>query len=124
MKPFSHFNARTLDEAVSLLQRYGDKAHVIAGGTDLIGKMKDRILPGYPEALVNIKTVPGMSVVEESNGTTRIGALAKLDEIAENGMINERYPALAQAAGRTASPHLRAMGTLSLIHISEPTRPY
>ena len=44
MKTFAHFNAFTTDEAVSHLRRYGDKAQLIAGGTDLLGKMKDRIL--------------------------------------------------------------------------------
>ena len=56
MKEFKHFNAYSIDEAVSLMGNYGDRACVIAGGTDLLGKMKDAILPAYPEALVNIKT--------------------------------------------------------------------
>ena len=42
----------------------------------------------------------------------RIGTIATLEDIAENSRIKKSYPALAQAAGRTASPHLRAMGTL------------
>ena len=45
MKTFKHFNAYSVDEAVSLLGKYGEKACVIAGGTDLLGKMKDAILP-------------------------------------------------------------------------------
>ena len=51
MKTFEHFNAKTIEEAVSILERYRGKAKVIAGGTDLLGKMKDRILPTYPERL-------------------------------------------------------------------------
>ena len=43
-------------------RRYGKKAAIIAGGTDLLGKMKDEILPTYPEALVNIKTIPGLDL--------------------------------------------------------------
>ena len=45
MKKFIHFNAHSVDEAVSILQRYQGRAQIIAGGTDLLGKMKDRILP-------------------------------------------------------------------------------
>ncbi|MBN2321333.1 MAG: FAD binding domain-containing protein [Acidobacteria bacterium] len=112
MRKFKHINARTVDEAVAALRRYGDKACVIAGGTDLLGKMKDEILPRYPEALINIKTIPGLDAVREEKGHLRIGALATLEDIADNPMIQSRYPALAQAAGRTASPHLRAMGTI------------
>ncbi|MGA2107608.1 MAG: FAD binding domain-containing protein [Syntrophorhabdales bacterium] len=112
MRTFAHFNPRTLNEAVAILQRYGTKARVIAGGTDILGKMKDRILPVYPEALVNIKTIADLDFIETTRGTARIGALARLEDIAANEMIKERYPALAEAARRTASPHLRAMGTI------------
>ena len=48
MRKFTHINARTIDEAISALRRYGERANIIAGGTDLMGKMKDEILPRYP----------------------------------------------------------------------------
>ena len=112
MKPFSHFNATTINEAVSVLRRYKGKAHLIAGGTDVIGKMKDRILPDYPEALVNIKTIPGLDEIKEEAGALKIGALAILEDIAHNQLVKEKYTALAEAARRTASPHLREMGTI------------
>lgn len=112
MKPFSHFNARTIDEAVLVLRRYRGKAHLIAGGTDLLGKMKDRILPDYPEALVNIKTIQGLDAIREEGGVLRIGALAILEDVAHNQLVKEKYAALAEAARRTASPHLREMGTI------------
>lgn len=112
MKSFAHINARSLDEAVSALQRYGKRAAIIAGGTDLLGKMKDEILPTYPEALVNIKTIPGLDLIEEKDGTLSIGALVRLEDIATDTRIIDAYPALAEAARRTASTHLREMGTI------------
>lgn len=112
MRKFAHFSPRTVDEAVSLLQRYGGRASVIAGGTDILGKMKDEILPVYPEALINIKAIPGLDFIEAGAEGVRIGALTRLDDIATNEAIREKYPALAGAAGKTASPHLRAMGTI------------
>lgn len=112
MKPFSHFNATTIDEAISVLRRYNGKAHLIAGGTDLLGKMKDRILPDYPEALVNIKTISGLDEIKEEAGVLKIGALAILEDIAHNQLVKEKYTALAEAARRAASPHLREMGTI------------
>jgi xanthine dehydrogenase YagS FAD-binding subunit len=112
MRKFSHINARTVEEAVSALRQYQNKACIIAGGTDLLGKMKDEILPQYPEALINIKTIPGLDSVYEEAGGLRIGALTTLETIAGDAGIRSGYRALAQAAGRTASPHLRAMGTL------------
>jgi xanthine dehydrogenase YagS FAD-binding subunit len=112
MRTFNHINARTIDEAASALQRYRNKGCIIAGGTDLLGKMKDEILPQYPEALINIKTIPGLEFIREEDGALRIGALTALEDIAAELLIQEKYPALAQAARRTASPHLRTMGTL------------
>lgn len=112
MKTFAHFNAKSVAEAVSILERYRGKAQAIAGGTDLLGKMKDRILPHYPEALVNIKTIAGLDTITETDGSLRVGALAVLEDIAHHPAIKTRYAALAQAARRTASPHLREMGTI------------
>jgi len=112
MKKFTHFNASTVEEAVSLLKRYQGKARLIAGGTDLLGKMKDRILPTYPEALVNIKTIPGLDAIKEEDGVLKVGPLAILEDIAHDATVKARYAALAEAARKTASPHLREMGTI------------
>jgi len=112
MRRFAHIPARTVEEAVSALRRYGNRASIIAGGTDLLGKMKDEILSSYPEALIDIKTIPGLDFLREEARTLRIGALTKLEDIAKEPLIRAKYVALAQAAGRTASPHLREMGTL------------
>ena len=112
MKTFTHFNASTIDEAVSLLRRYQGKANLIAGGTDILGKMKDRILPGYPEALINLKTIPGLDTIHEEENIFKIGPLAILEDIAHHETVKTQYGALAEAARRTASPHLREMGTI------------
>ena len=110
MKPFHHTNAKTLAEAKTALA--GGKATVIAGGTDLIGTLKDNILPVYPATLINIKTIPGLDSIKEEVGMLKIGAAAKLADIAANPTINQKYTALAQAASRVATPHVRDMGTI------------
>ncbi|HPR03083.1 MAG TPA: xanthine dehydrogenase family protein subunit M [Deltaproteobacteria bacterium] len=112
MKPFAHFNATSMDEAVEILGRYGGRAAVIAGGTDLLGRMKDLVLPSYPEALVNIKTIPGLDAVGEDRGYLKIGALTRLSALASHPAVRAEYSALAEAADRTASPHLRNLGTI------------
>jgi len=112
MRAFAHFNARTLDEAVSILKRYGGNAQVIAGGTDLLGKMKDEILPKYPAAIVNLKTIPGLEYIKEESRTLRIGALTRLEDLATRPILIKDYSALAEAARRAASPHLKEMATL------------
>lgn len=113
MKKFVHINAESVEGAVSVLRRYGGKASPIAGGTDLLGKMKDLILPEYPEAVVNLKTIPGLDFIEEEGDLLRIGALTRLKDIADDAIVRTRYPVLAEAAFRTASPNLREMGTIA-----------
>ncbi|RLB85328.1 MAG: molybdopterin dehydrogenase, partial [Deltaproteobacteria bacterium] len=112
MKKFVHFNARTIDEAVPLLRRYGKKARIIAGGTDLLGVMKDEILPEYPEAIVNIKTIQGMDFIDEDEGVLKIGALTRLQDIAESAVVQQDFFALAESARKTGSTHIREMGTI------------
>jgi xanthine dehydrogenase YagS FAD-binding subunit len=112
MRKFNHLNAKSVDSAVSLLRRYGDKAKVVAGGTDLIGKMKDEILPTYPEAIINLKTIPGVDFIKEEDRVLRIGALTRLEDIATDRVVKSTFTALAEAAERTASTHLREMGTI------------
>ena len=108
---FEHFDATSVEEAAALLARYGEKAWVVAGGTDVIGAMRFEILPGYPEALVNLKTIRGLDYIREEGDTLRIGALTRLHDIATSP-VTQKYTALAQAAGQTASPHVREMGTI------------
>ena len=110
MKPFEHRDAKTVDEAVELLRE--ERGKLIAGGTDLLGELKDRVLPTYPELLVNIKSIPGLDSIERDEGGVRIGALAKLADVAAHPLIKEGYPMLAEAAQSVAVPQIRNMGTI------------
>jgi NADPH-dependent glutamate synthase beta subunit-like oxidoreductase len=110
MKPFEHIDAKTVNEAVRLLQEYESK--LIAGGTDLLGVLKDRVLPTYPELLVNIKSIPGLDRIEQDEGGVKIGALAKLADIAASPLVKEEIPLLAEAARSVATPQVRNMGTI------------
>jgi NADPH-dependent glutamate synthase beta subunit-like oxidoreductase/CO/xanthine dehydrogenase FAD-binding subunit len=112
LQEFKHINARTIDEAVSVLQQYGKKAWIMAGGTDLIGTLRFEVLKDYPEVVINLKTVPGLDFIKEEDGLLRIGALTRLEDIAASSSAKNRYPALAEAARRAASPHIREMGTI------------
>ena len=112
MKRFKHYDVSTVDEAVSLLKEFDGKAKIIAGGTDLIGLFKDEVFAERPEALINIKTIPDMDYIKEEDGMLKLGPLALLEDIAHNELIKTKYTALAEAARRTASPHIREMGTI------------
>ncbi|NLV49417.1 MAG: FAD-dependent oxidoreductase [Clostridiales bacterium] len=111
MKPFNHINAASVDEAATILK--SGKAKVIAGGTDLIGTLKDNILSDYPATVVNLKSVPGLDYIKEENGMLKIGSTTRLADIADNAIIKEKYTALAQAAHAVASPNIREMGTIA-----------
>lgn len=115
MKKFKHVTPRSVEEATALLEEHGSKARIIAGGTDLLGQMKDRILRDndYPEVLVNIKRIADLEYVRDGDGTLKIGALTRLEDLAASDLVRSGYPALAEAAHRTASPHIREMGTVA-----------
>ena len=110
MKSFKHIDAKTINGAIKLQSK--GKTKLIAGGTDLLGILKDRILPEYPETVINIKTIPHLDYIKEDARGLRIGALTKLEDIASSPIIREKYKILAEAAEAVATPHIRTMGTL------------
>lgn len=111
MKYFKHLNAASLDEAVNELKnQYG---YVNAGGTDLIGALKNKVFNTYPESIVNIKNIPDMSYIREESGILKIGALTHLSEIEANTNIKTKYTALYEAVRLVASPQIRNAGTIA-----------
>ncbi|MBI2854562.1 MAG: xanthine dehydrogenase family protein subunit M [Chloroflexi bacterium] len=105
-----HIDATSVTEAISILQSQGDKAVLVAGGTDLVGMLNNRLIS--PETLVNIKTIPGMDYIREYSGGLRIGALTRIRDIETSAIIREYFPVLAEAAVSVGSPQIRRMGTL------------
>jgi len=112
MKRFTHINATTVGEAASALSQYGDKANVIAGGTDLLGQLVGWIRPTQPEYIINLKTIPGLDSITEDATGLKIGALTRLDDIASSSTVQSKYSVLAQAARKVASWQIRNMGTI------------
>lgn len=110
MKPFNHVNAKSLDEVTSALK--SGTAVLNAGGTDLLGALKDDLFPFYPQTVVNLKTVAGLDYIKEEDGELKIGALTRLADVANAPAVKERFTALAEAAHAVATPHIREMGTI------------
>jgi carbon-monoxide dehydrogenase medium subunit len=108
---FDIASAHTVAEACDLLHRHGGDASVIAGGTDLLVKMKyKRTLPRY---LVNVKGIPDLDQIQaDGNQSLRIGALATMQSIKDSPIIARELPLLHQAAGKMGTLHIRNMGTL------------
>src|SRR6266581_138468 len=83
----------------------------IAGGTDLIGLMKDRVT--LPERLLNINGLPDMAQIEAlSDGGLRIGALARMSDVAADPDVRSRFPVIAESLLFAASGQLRNMATI------------
>ena len=120
MRPFEHLRGDSLEAAAKILGREEGQAKVIAGGTDIIGTMKDAVHAAYPRTLINLKTIEGLDYIEEGDQGLRIGALTKIHALATNKAVKKRYPLLAQAARAVASPQLRQMGTIGGNICQEP----
>ena len=111
MNNFEYIQPKTLKEATKALGTDWQTSLPFAGGTDLLGMMKDRI--ESPNKLVNLKSIPGLNKINYSAGKgLSIGALTTITEIVEHPLINEKYSVLAQAAKEVASPQLRNVGTI------------
>lgn len=97
--------ARTNDAA----QAIGSKARFVAGGTNLIDLMKADV--EHPAHLLDINAIP-LATIEDVSGGVRIGALARMSDVAEHAIIRERFPAISQALLLSASPQIRNAASL------------
>jgi CO/xanthine dehydrogenase FAD-binding subunit len=111
VQPFDHHSPDTLVEALSLLERLDGRARLIAGGTDLLLKMRAGVIT--PPALINLKRLPELKGIEfDEREGLRLGALTSLRELARAAVIQGHYPVIAQAAGLMASEQVRSLATV------------
>jgi NADPH-dependent glutamate synthase beta subunit-like oxidoreductase len=115
-----HTTATSLDEARVLASEREGKAALVAGGTDLLGILKDNVHPNRPELLVDLKPIEELRAVEMDGQGLKVGALTTLTDVARHPIIREKFPLLAQAAGSVASPQIRNMGTVGGNLCQEP----
>ena len=111
MRAFDHYTPQSLPQALELLRRLNGQAHVIAGGSDLIIKMRRGELA--PATIINIKRLPelkGISFDKESG--LRLGALTTLGELTRSPIIHKYYPCLTKTANLIASRQIRNFATV------------
>jgi carbon-monoxide dehydrogenase medium subunit len=113
---FEYFAPTTLEEAFSVLARFGDEAKVLAGGQSLIPLMKLRF--AAPQALVDINGIGGLDGLAEEDGGLRIGALVRHKACERSSLLRGRWGALGEAAPQISDPIVRNLGTVagSLAH--------
>ena len=109
MQSFEYANPTTVQEAAGLLGTRWGQADVLAGGTDLLGLMKEHL--STPRRLVNIKNIKELEGIQKTADGLRIGALVTMDELAQNADVHAGYKLLADAAAGIPSPQIRHMGT-------------
>src|SRR5437879_13674464 len=108
MHPFSRARANDPATAIAAHAADPDLAY-IAGGTDLIGLMKDRA--ALPKRLLDVNKLPDMAKIEAlPDGGLRIGALARMSDVAAHADVGRRFPLLSEALVLAASGQLREMG--------------
>jgi carbon-monoxide dehydrogenase medium subunit len=110
LPPFDLHRARSSDEARELLERYGEDAAVVCGGTELLLLLKLGFA-AYGH-LVDIKRIDDLGGIRTENGSLVIGAIATHREIERSPMVRERLPALAAMARDVANTRVRNVGTL------------
>jgi xanthine dehydrogenase YagS FAD-binding subunit len=111
MPGFELFQPRTAEDAVALLQRYGDDGWALAGGMDTFDWFKDRVKrPRAVVDLAGIETLRGIRPAE--GGGLEIGAMTTLTEVARNAEVKSKFALLATAAGAVATPQIRNQGTI------------
>ena len=108
---FEYFAPRSLAEACAFFTAHPQGVSVLAGGTDLLVKMKMRKV--VPQYLLNLKTIPGLDAISYREGEgLRIGALATIQAIKNSSLVQRRCPILAQAAAVESSVQIRNLATL------------
>ena len=110
MHPFEYVEARSVDEAVTLLLEHPDDSRVIAGGTDLLSEIKEGT--ATPRRLVSLAPIPSLKGITKTSDGLTIGAMTTIADVVENPAIRSEYPALAEAASGLATPQIRNVGTL------------
>ena len=101
---FYYQRAESADEAIALLTQHGDEAKLLAGGHSLLPLMKLRL--ASPSVLIDVGRLSDLSYVRDAGDHIAIGALTRHRDLETSSLLQAEVP------------------ILSLIHISEPTRPY
>ncbi len=108
-RSFEYYAPRALDEAISLLHKFGPEAKILSGGQSLIPMMKLRL--ATPPCVIDINRIPGLDYISESNGFLRIGALARENDLDFSPTIISRFPILMDTTSVIADPLVRNQAT-------------
>jgi CO/xanthine dehydrogenase FAD-binding subunit len=106
----NYFRPRSIGEAIALCEKLGEEARYIAGGTDVVMKIKDRLV--RPHHLISLKNIPGLDHIEYKEGELKIGALASHRKLELSPTIRKYFPVLLDAVENIGSVQIRNVATL------------
>jgi carbon-monoxide dehydrogenase medium subunit len=106
---FEYKSPKSVEEASKLLKEHGGKAKVLAGGTDLLVKMKERAIT--PEYVINVKGIAGLDGISDGGGI-KIGALATLETVLKSKEVKGSCPILVETIEKMATVQVRNMATV------------
>ena len=109
MKKFDYFRPKTFEEALTLLAKYGEKAKLIAGGTDVIVMIKQKAMA--PDVLISLQGIPGLDQMKY-NGSLSIGPMVTHRAIEKSEVIRKNFSALADAVDYLGSVQIRNVATI------------
>ena len=107
---FEYSAPERVDDVCRLLDKYGDAAAVIAGGTDLLIRMKQRIIS--PKYLVDLKSISQLYGMSYDGSALKIGPLTKIGDLERSSVLKQLFPGLSVAAKKVATAQIRNMGTI------------
>ncbi len=115
MRNFDYYKVTTVSQAVALLARHQEKAAVMAGGSDMLTMMKDRVEGQKlkaPQHVLDVTGIKELSYIREEKNSLNIGSATTLADIASSPVVSAKVPLLSQAASQVAVPQIRNVGTL------------
>ncbi len=110
MKEFKIAQPQSQDQVTSLLSQEKAGYYLMAGGTDLLDEIKNKIIA--PEIVIDLKSIPDLSGIKKDKKHVSIGAMTSVADLAEDPIIKDNFPGLVEAALSLASPQLRNVGTV------------
>jgi len=107
---FDYHVAQSVDEAIALLQQYGDEGKLLAGGHSLLPAMKLRL--AQPAHLIDLGHVSGLSYIREENGQIVVGALTTYNKIERSDLLRRHFALLPEGTSLIGDQQVRNRGTI------------
>jgi 4-hydroxybenzoyl-CoA reductase beta subunit len=107
---FEYLAPKTIEETLALMAGHGEGLEVVAGGTEITGRLKHRLI--NPSYVLSLRNVPGLNGIRTEGGEIVIGSMATLREVGQSPAIAKPWKALFQAADAVAAPPIQNIGTV------------